>query len=182
MKAILSALFASITIFASPLYAATQQNLDTLLQGQAKITEGVNNLNYYYEFRDNVIINEFIFSMSYSGIEPPASKEKWSVSIYSSDINNPYVFNLEPTPNGGKQVSELIFSPTSSLLKDYYTKFITDGYFYMSFIENTVPSNNFMINSATLNVKSSPVPVPGAALLLGSGLLGMVALRKRNTV
>lgn len=181
MKAILSALFVSITILASPLHAVTYQDLNTLLEGQTQISESVSNLNYYYNFQDNVIINEFIFSISYSGIEPPASKEKWSVSIYSSDIDNPYVFNLEPTPNGEKLIPDLIFSPTSSL-KDYYTKFITDGYFYISFIENTNPSNNFMINSATLNVNSSPVPVPGAALLLGSGLLGMVALRKRNTV
>jgi hypothetical protein len=53
-------------------------------------------------------------------------------------------------------------------------------------MENTVnPDVEYMAtitldSAGNLTITNSPVPVPGALWLLGSGLLGLVGLRRKN--
>lgn len=48
----------------------------------------------------------------------------------------------------------------------------TDGFYRLS-------DNNYTIHYYTGSQDPSPVPVPGAAMLLGSGLLGLLSIRSR---
>jgi hypothetical protein len=61
-------------------------------------------------------------------------------------------------------------------------QYLEDGRFVTLVIAPDTPSplaNDFRIDTASLTVDATPTPVPAAAWLLGSGLVGLVGIRRR---
>lgn len=55
--------------------------------------------------------------------------------------------------------------------------FISDGNFGLGF-----DSDCYYVGNISLDIETSPVPIPSSILLLGSSLLGLVRLRKRSDI
>jgi uncharacterized Zn-binding protein involved in type VI secretion len=64
---------------------------------------------------------------------------------------------------------------------DTFNAMVAAGVFDLWFADKAAGANNFKLYSATLTINGTEaaVPIPGAAWLLGSGLVGLVGLRRK---
>lgn len=105
------------------------------------------------------------------------------------DINNIYLLDLFADDNGvsGRNETAVIttgsdtfyFTATSSATGGFY-----DTEFYGNNISSIILSGNadWFSDYALAGIEISPVPIPGAAILFGSALLGFFGFKRRRTI
>ena len=129
---------------------------------------------YYFSqttltFDKNLNIDRFVLLLDYTGVNN--GNNDW----YFTPENG---INIALNPNKSEQPMTF----TSADLGDLFNTFKSNGYFTLGFYENSDKKDSMLLSSASLKVYGtlSPVPVPGAMLLFGTGLLGLVGLRQRQ--
>jgi hypothetical protein len=91
----------------------------------------------------------------------PGSTNPTTIAVYDASNHLIESFNLTFTTGGGDDTGFFYGFEESANIISYFT--LTDNY----------------VGIVNLTTKTSPVPLPGAIWLLGSGLLGLAGLRKQ---
>jgi hypothetical protein len=108
---------------------------------------------------------------------------------YTSSGNNgetplmpsPGIFGFKVSPPATTAVTELFFyfeSTHGPMWGDFYAKGNNSNVAWNAGF-GTTPTGDFSNWIAVPDTKQTPVPIPGAAWLLGSGLVGLVGIRRR---
>lgn len=71
------------------------------------------------------------------------------------------------------------YTVSKDSLSDIFDAVIAEGKFHIHFSDWGWESNVIQIDYIKIVAEGSPVPIPGAVWLLGSGLVGLVGVRKR---
>lgn len=156
--------------------------------------QSANPENFYfvhnYDFKENSIdynIDHFELTLNFSQYD---GDEDWhaQVMVGYTPIGYDYGEPLNGLENS--LFTELFTIDDYSTSQPYhfdsddswFAQVVNSGIFTLALLETTQFKDSISLQSAKLEIFGSPapVPVPGAALLLGSGLLGVVALRKRR--
>jgi hypothetical protein len=139
--------------------------------------------NSPYEFNDS-----FIYTHSLSLSPLAANLDSASLSIKYSRANTGEqwsVVSLYAAPElkiGDLQIrSNQGFSIQQFTLSNYILKQIQDAGWKLTIElrEGTPGADNLKISESVFSGTYSPVPVPPAVWLLGSGLIGLIAIRRR---
>lgn len=56
------------------------------------------------------------------------------------------------------------------------TEYLNDGFIWLKLTDDC---GDFMIKKSVLDIECTPVPLPGAAWLLGAGMFGVIGVRRR---
>lgn len=94
---------------------------------------------------------------------------------------------LNYVPGGSTPTTIAVYDASYKLIESYNLTFVTDGStnsgMFIGFQETTVNISYFTLTDNYIGITNlttaGPVPLPGAVWLLGSGLLGLVGLRRK---
>ncbi|MEI8280340.1 MAG: VPLPA-CTERM sorting domain-containing protein [Bacteroidota bacterium] len=130
------------------------------------ITRVSSSLYGYLQVWDNAnSIDAFTLN---SGIVTPP------IAIGSGTVISSVDFNLYDFTHTASKNGKLI--PTTVNLSDY-------GYRSFDIFEGNMTTNQYFILDGTItDLQPTPTPIPAAAWLMGSGLIGLIGMRKRATV
>lgn len=178
---IFSGIFVALCSF-SAFAAVTPIAASNSFTGSLEIKD-TDNFLYIFNFEENIEIDHFELILKYSDVHsnindnPNSVGEKWYANQNSVEINR---FLL--IPDTANSLTTQIFQFYKNDLQELFSKFSTDGYFALAFTETTGGVDSFKLHSASLNIYGTPpaVPIPGAALLLGPVLLGLVGIRRKH--
>ena len=201
-----SFLLSLVFIFVASMQAMAVETLykETFSPGTATFTEqSANDTNYYfvhsYDFSEDIAgknVESLKLTLLFSDYDDINVKnnndEDWYAQVWIGSTQNIYDYgdpmdglnltdyNLLYELNNVSRGTEITFDSSASWFSDV----VDSGIFTLALLESTHFKDNFTLNSAKLEILGSTaaVPIPGAALLLGSGLLGIVAVRRRGTV
>ncbi len=113
-------------------------------------------------------------TLNYTLSDTDNSSDKFTVVTGSSDgsITIAPQVNQNVVGTGQSKSFSYVFS-TSDLT------YLNDG--KLQFTIATGGSTNITVEQAQLVLTATPVPIPAAGLLLGSGLIGLIAIRRKQT-
>jgi len=156
--------------------------------------QSANKFNYYfvnnYDFKsitDNNLVDHFELTLNFSDYY---TSEEWDAQVWIGTAPDGYSYG-DPMNGFDTTLFKKLYDLDSNSLDikfsfdntaSWFSQVVNNGIFTLALYESTQGKDNFTLNSAKLEIfgSAAPVPIPGAALLLGSGLLGVVALRKRR--
>ena len=196
MKYVMVNLFIALFIFVTPLHAA---HIGSVFHdygiGKYESAEGSNPLyDDYIKIYDGLFVNSFSDVFDFSGMSFK-SIDRMNLTLKFSSTNDSFLFwkeNWKVRPatshteatntlfdmTNTNDIMELSFVFTGDNL-DIFSQLIDQKAFYLWFAEESIGIHNFQLYSANLDLYGTPIPEPDALLLLGLGLFGIIAIRKK---
>ena len=180
-------------------YSVTMTHYYGNSAGQVAPAYGSNTLfDGYVEVQDGLGGNSFNDEFSFDGF---SDVESFTLTLNVSDFDDFENWYVRPGGLGGEYFlfflrndvgfgqfkidnGQVSFTLTrDNIGEELFNDMVANNKFYWWFAEETFSSDTFKLYDATLTINGteaeSPVPIPGAAWLLGSGLVGLMGIKRR---